>query len=129
MGGSLSLTASRSELVVVAGRNDRLVLLFAALTAILLQILSNLANDYGDFKKGTDNTRRVGPQREMQSGSITEKEMQRGLIATVLLCLVCGGLLLLTAMLAHGSWRVVLPFAVLDLGFIDNHGNDIILIP
>lgn len=93
-------------------------IIFAALTAILLQVLSNLANDYGDFKKGTDGSNRVGPQREMQSGSITEKEMQRGLIATVLLCLVSGGLLLLTAMQAHGSWRVVLPFAVLGIAAI-----------
>lgn len=92
--------------------------IFAALTAILLQVLSNLANDYGDFKKGTDGSNRVGPQREMQSGSITEKEMQRGLITTVLLCLLSGGLLLLTAMQAHGSWRVVLSFAVLGIAAI-----------
>lgn len=101
-----------------AGRSCRHVLLFAALTAILLQVLSNLANDYGDFKKGIDNTKRVGPQREMQSGSITEKEMRQGLIATILLCLVSGGLLLLSALLAHGSWRVVLPFAVLGVAAI-----------
>ena len=91
---------------------------FAALTAILLQVLSNLANDYGDFKKGTDGAKRVGPQREMQSGTITEKEMKRGLVVTVILCLFSGGLLLLTAMLAHGSWRVVLPFAALGIGAI-----------
>ena len=47
----------------VEGPTFWLTLLFAALTAILLQILSNLANDYGDFKKGTDNMKRVGPQR------------------------------------------------------------------
>ena len=118
LGGSLSLTASRGELVVVAGRNDRHVLLFAALTAMLLQVLSNLANDYGDFKKGTDGVNRVGPQREMQSGSITEKEMKRGLVVTVILCLLSGALLLLTAVLARGSWQVVLPFAVLGIGAI-----------
>ena len=31
------------------------VAIVATLTAILLQILSNLANDYGDYKKGVDN--------------------------------------------------------------------------
>ena len=73
---SLSLPKGRSGLVV----------LFAALTALLLQVLSNLANDYGDFKKGTDGAKRIGPQREMQSGSITESEMKRGLALTAALC-------------------------------------------
>ena len=40
------------------------VILFAALTAILLQILSNLANDYGDFEKGTDGAKRIGIFRQ-----------------------------------------------------------------
>ena len=71
-----------------------LCVLFAALTAILLQILSNLANDYGDFKKGTDNAKRVGPQREMQSGAITEQEMKRGLAFTAGSCLISGALLI-----------------------------------
>ena len=109
LGGSLSVAASRS---------DWLILIFCALTAVLLQVLSNLANDYGDFKKGIDGAKRVGPQREMQSGNITEKEMRRGLLVTVILCLLSGALLLLTAMLARGSWRVVLPFAVLGVGAI-----------
>ena len=30
------------------------------LTTLLLQVLSNLANDYGDAKKGTDNDQRTG---------------------------------------------------------------------
>ena len=38
-------------------------LVFCALTAITLQILSNLANDYGDYHKGVDNAHRIGPQR------------------------------------------------------------------
>ena len=115
LGGLLALAKDPEP---VEGPYMGLTLFFCALTAVLLQVLSNLANDYGDFKKGTDSIKRVGPQREMQSGSITEKEMQRGLIATVLLCLVSGGLLLLMAMWAHGSWRVVLPFAVLGVAAI-----------
>ncbi|MEZ4890103.1 MAG: hypothetical protein R2779_05950 [Crocinitomicaceae bacterium] len=34
----------------------------AILTTLLFQILSNLANDYGDGVKGTDNEERVGQQ-------------------------------------------------------------------
>lgn len=51
------------------------ITLLALLTAICLQIISNLANDYGDFKKGTDNNNRIGNTRALQSGNITSKEM------------------------------------------------------
>ncbi|MFC0604404.1 1,4-dihydroxy-2-naphthoate octaprenyltransferase [Winogradskyella pulchriflava] len=47
----------------------------AIITAISLQILSNLANDYGDTINGADNDERVGPQRAVQSGKISPEEM------------------------------------------------------
>ncbi len=88
---------------------------FAALTAILLQVLSNLANDYGDFKKGTDSAKRVGPQREMQSGSITEKEMRIGIAIVSVLCLISGALIFVFAQL---SWQELAVFAALGLGAV-----------
>ena len=92
-----------------------LTIVFCALTAILLQILSNLANDYGDFKKGTDSAKRVGPQREMQSGAITEKEMKRGLAITAGLCLISGALIFVFASL---TWQELAVFATLGLGAV-----------
>ena len=89
---------------------------FAAITAMLLQVLSNLANDYGDFKKGTDGTNRIGPQREMQSGAITEKEMKRGLVVTAGLCLISGALLIFV--FARLSWQELAVFAALGLGAV-----------
>ena len=86
----------------------------AALTAILLQILSNLANDYGDFKKGLDNPNRVGPQRTLQSGALTERQMWRGIIFVGVLTLLSGGALLLTAW-SHISWKELVVFAVMGL--------------
>lgn len=47
----------------------------AILTTLSLQILSNLANDYGDGIKGTDNQDRIGPERAIQSGKISPDEM------------------------------------------------------
>ena len=91
-------------------------ILFAAITAVLLQILSNLANDYGDFKKGTDSAKRVGPQREMQSGAITEKEMKRGLAFTALLCLVFGALLIFV--FVGLTWQELAVFAALGIGAV-----------
>lgn len=98
------------------GSGTWLCLLFCALTAVLLQILSNLANDYGDFKKGTDGTNRVGPQREMQSGAITEKEMKRGLVVTAGLCLVSGALLIFV--FAALTWKELAVFAALGIGAV-----------
>ena len=98
------------------GSGTWLCVLFAALTAILLQILSNLANDYGDFKKGTDNMKRVGPQREMQSGAITEQEMKRGLAFTAMLCLISGALLIFV--FSGLTWQELAVFAVLGLGAV-----------
>lgn len=60
------------------------------LTAILLQVLSNFANDYGDFTKGTDNDDRIGPTRALQSGAIQPKAMKMALVVTALLCLASG---------------------------------------
>jgi 1,4-dihydroxy-2-naphthoate octaprenyltransferase len=57
----------------------------ALATTLGLQILSNFANDYGDFVKGTDNEDRVGPQRAMQSGLISRKEMLYGMVFTGIL--------------------------------------------
>ena len=98
------------------GSGTLLCVLFAALTAILLQILSNLANDYGDFKKGTDSAKRVGPQREMQSGAITEKEMKHGLAITAGLCLISGALLIFV--FAGLTWQELAVFAALGIGAV-----------
>ena len=114
LGGFLALDQLRS-LSLSKGR-PYLVIIFAALTAILLQILSNLANDYGDFKKGTDSAKRVGPQREMQSGAITEKEMKRGLAITAALCLISGALLIFV--FARLTWQELAVFAALGLGAV-----------
>lgn len=70
------------------------VYLLALLTATLLQILSNLANDYGDYKKGTDNENRVGPTRALQSGIISEKSMLNAVILFSILSLASGVVLI-----------------------------------
>ena len=62
----------------------------ALITTLFLQILSNLANDYGDFVKGTDNEERVGPDRTMQSGLITKSEMVKIMCLIALFCSVFG---------------------------------------
>jgi 1,4-dihydroxy-2-naphthoate polyprenyltransferase len=43
--------------------------------ALLIQIATNFANDYFDFKKGTDNPNRIGPKRAVAQGWIRPKSM------------------------------------------------------
>jgi 1,4-dihydroxy-2-naphthoate polyprenyltransferase len=62
-------------------------------TATAFQVLSNYANDYGDFAKGTDNDNRVGPKRTMQAGLISKKEMKTALVITSIISLALGGYL------------------------------------
>ena len=64
-----------SGLAYADGRFNLTVFILALVTTLFLQILSNLANDFGDFVKGTDNEERVGPDRTMQAGLITKDEM------------------------------------------------------
>ena len=61
---------------------------FAITTTLLLQILSNFANDYGDGVKGTDNADRVGPKRAIQSGAISPAAMTRAMIFTSVLTML-----------------------------------------
>lgn len=64
------------------------VLVLAILTTISLQVLSNLANDYGDGVKGTDNDERVGPQRAIQSGEITPDQMLEAIKMNILVIIL-----------------------------------------
>ncbi|MBU6324425.1 MAG: 1,4-dihydroxy-2-naphthoate octaprenyltransferase [Bacteroidetes bacterium] len=61
----------------------------ALLTAVLLQVLSNYANDYGDFKKGTD--RSAGrADRMLTTGDIRPETMKTALMLLSLISFTSG---------------------------------------
>lgn len=91
---SLSGIIFGSAIAFRSGFTDWTIFLFAILTTLLFQILSNLANDYGDGVKGTDNDDRVGPTRAVQSGVISHKEMKSAVIITALLSIVSASALI-----------------------------------
>ncbi len=66
------------------------VLALSVLTSIFLQILSNLANDYGDTQHGADSEDRTGPSRTVQAGKITAKAMKRAIYLFAFFSLVSG---------------------------------------
>jgi len=72
------------------GRFSFLITFLAIITTTLLQILSNLANDYGDYKSGADNNNRIGPERTLQGGKISPSAMITGIIITSILSLFFG---------------------------------------
>lgn len=70
------------------------IFFLALLTTLFLQILSNLANDYGDSQNGADNENRVGPERAVQSGKISVSEIKTAIFVFIGLSLVSGVCLL-----------------------------------
>ncbi|OCG10212.1 1,4-dihydroxy-2-naphthoate octaprenyltransferase [Gilliamella sp. wkB178] len=73
-----------------------LVMVLALITASLLQILSNLANDYGDAIKGSDDANPIAHTRGIQLGLINLKQLKIALCINTLLCILSGlGLLIL----------------------------------
>ncbi len=77
-----------TSLANLEGHQDIVILLFCLLITILFQITSNFANDYGDGIKGTDDEYRLGPERALQSGALTAKELKWGIAVTALISLV-----------------------------------------
>ena len=94
---SISGAIVGSGIAYSRGFFDSSVFALTIATTLSLQILSNLANDYGDGIKGTDNENRIGPERALQSGKISPKQMQNAIIFNVISCLILVVSLIYTA--------------------------------
>jgi 1,4-dihydroxy-2-naphthoate octaprenyltransferase len=91
---SLSGIVLGSGIAKFNGFWDWNIFVFAMITTILFQIVSNLANDLGDSMKGTDNEHRVGPMRSVQSGLISKKEMSIAVAVTSFLSFIAASALI-----------------------------------
>ncbi|WP_114778632.1 1,4-dihydroxy-2-naphthoate polyprenyltransferase [Botryobacter ruber] len=89
------------------------IVALCVLTTLFLQILSNLANDYGDSKHGADSVHREGPMRAVQAGYITAAHMKKGMLLFSMLSLLSGVLLL---WVAFGTDGILLFLVFLFLG-------------
>ena len=58
--------------------------------ALLIQIATNYANDYFDYKKGTDNQDRKGPKRAVAQGWIRPQAMLTGTFGVLFLAFLAG---------------------------------------
>tara|TARA_R110001583_G_scaffold137909_1_gene289471 strand:+ start:6559 stop:7461 length:903 start_codon:yes stop_codon:yes gene_type:complete len=64
------------------------IFILAILTTLSFQILSNLANDFGDGMKGTDGEDRIGPERAIQSGKISPHDMFNAIKISILISIL-----------------------------------------
>ncbi len=82
-----------SALAYWAGKFDLITTLLAFITTILLQVLSNFANDYGDHVKGSDTAERIGPLRAIQHGAITGEQLKMAVMILSALSFISGAAL------------------------------------
>ena len=87
---ALSCIGMGSVLALYHGSHRPVVTILALLTATLLQMLSNLANDYGDAQNGADLVGRIGPDRMVATGKISLAKMKAAIWLFGLLSLVSG---------------------------------------
>lgn len=77
--------------------------LAALVGALLIQVATNLANDYYDFVRGTDTAERVGPTRVTQAGLLRPEDVKRGMLVVLGLALLVGCYLV-----GVGGWPILL---------------------
>jgi 1,4-dihydroxy-2-naphthoate octaprenyltransferase len=82
-----------TALAISARRLDPLVFLATLLGSLLIQIGTNFANDYYDFRKGADTAERLGPTRVTQSGIFTPRQVLLATANTFALALLLGAYL------------------------------------
>ncbi|XMD32123.1 MAG: 1,4-dihydroxy-2-naphthoate octaprenyltransferase [Candidatus Karelsulcia muelleri] len=87
---------------------NRDIFIWSSFTSIFLQILSNIANDYGDCIKGTDNITRIGPKRTIQSGILSKKKIKLALIIISCLSFFSNIILLFFSFNEKFSYRILL---------------------
>lgn len=87
----------------IAGSIHWLPALLCLLFAWVMQIDSNLVNDYFDFKHGNDDETRLGPKRACAEGWITLGAMKRGIIITTLLGCAIG-----LPLAIYGGWEMII---------------------
>ena len=106
---------SSSLVLITQGDLSIKTLLLILTTTLLLQILSNFANDYGDAIKGADKNR-TGELRMVQSGKISKFQMKLAIVILSITTLLVGIYLILSVF--HKDLYKILTFLVLGISSI-----------
>jgi 1,4-dihydroxy-2-naphthoate octaprenyltransferase len=76
---------------------------FAMLGALLIQIGTNLANDYFDFVQGADTEERLGPVRVTQAGLLSPTTVKWWFVSTFAFAVLMG-----VPLMVRGGWPIIL---------------------
>ncbi len=85
---SLSGVIAGAGLALADYRVSAWAVVFTALTAVFLQILSNVSNEYGDYTHGTDRDDRQGPQYSY--GQLGDRDYRGMIVFYALMCCLSG---------------------------------------
>ncbi len=102
LSAAISPVAVGTALAAADGLLRPLVALAALLGALLIQIGTNLFNDYADFEKGADTAERLGPARATQRGWLTPSQVLRGAFVSL-----SGAFLIGIYLVVVGGWPIV----------------------
>ncbi|MBH1988652.1 MAG: 1,4-dihydroxy-2-naphthoate polyprenyltransferase [Myxococcaceae bacterium] len=86
-------------------RNSRFSWVYLCITllaALLIQIGTNLANDYYDFLQGSDTSERIGPLRVTQAGLLAPRTVRLGFILSFTLAAFLG-----LPLVARAGWPIL----------------------
>lgn len=111
---AFSCIITGAALAVQQGKFNLLIFLLALLTTLLLQVLSNYANDYGDAVSGKDKNR-VGEERMVASGKIAPEQMKKAVILFSVLSFISG---LAVIFYSFENYMMILFFIALGLSAI-----------
>lgn len=87
---SISPVILGSILAFSEGAFQPLIFFFTLMTALGIQISTNLANDYFDFIKGADTKDRKGPLRVTQAGLTSLPTMQKAILLSLIFTALAG---------------------------------------
>ena len=91
-----------SGIAVLYHRFEWLPALLCFAFAVLAQVVSNFANEYYDFLRGTDKKGRVGPRRGVTEGDITPGLLLRATIGTLAVACAVG-----CGLIPFGGWWLI----------------------
>ncbi len=118
LGAAVAPVLIGSAMAYRDGGSHAAMAFFCLLGALLIQIGTNLANDYYDFKKGADNAERLGPVRVTQAGFVSPETMKRAYIAVFALAVLAG-----IPLVWRGGWPIVfLGLASVAAGILYTYG-------
>ena len=91
-----------SGIAVLYHRFEWIPALLCFAFAVLAQVVSNFANEYYDFRRGTDKKGRVGPRRGVTEGDITPGLLLRVTIGTLAVACAVG-----CGLIPFGGWWLI----------------------